>query len=176
MRWVESARSAKISVSTSVMSLSIPSTTGCVVVDDLVDDRPDRGRGPGLEQLGMGLEVLADPRELARGAVAHRDHVGARDEEHDLAELDLLLGVVVAGGAQDDEVGVVVVLELRPLVGAVGVLERELVQVEALADVAQLLHRRLEQAEPDEVAVADDARSRRRRAAAVPSCWRTPSR
>ncbi len=39
----------------------------------------------------------------------------------------------------------------------VGVLERELVQVEALADVAQLLDRRLEQPEPDEVAVADDA-------------------
>ena len=128
-----------------------------VVVDDLVDDRPHGRRRARLEQFGMRLELLADAGELAGGAVAHGDHVLRRDEQHDLAELDLLLVVVVARRAQDDEVGVVVVLQLRPLVGVIGVLERELVQVEALADVGQLLLAGLEEADPDEVPVADDA-------------------
>ena len=75
----------------------------------------------------------------------------------DLAELDLLLGVVVVGRAQDDEERLLVVLHLRALVADVGVLEGELVEVEARADVAELLRSRLEQPEPDEVAVADDA-------------------
>ena len=41
-----------------------PVDDGRVVVDDLVDDRPDRGRGPGLEQLRVGLEVLAHALSL----------------------------------------------------------------------------------------------------------------
>ena len=48
----------------------------------------------------------------------------------DLAELDRLGLVDVAGGAQDDEDRAVVVLELRPLVGVAGVLDRERVEVE----------------------------------------------
>ena len=74
-----------------------------VVVDDLVEDRPDRRRGPLLEQVGAILEPLAGVAEVARRAVADGDHVAAREEEVDLAELDLLLGVVVARRAQDDE-------------------------------------------------------------------------
>ena len=77
--------------------------------------------------------------------------------------MDLLGLLVVAGGLQDDEEGAVVVLELRALVGALGVLDRELVQVEALGDLVQLLGGRLEEAEPDELAglIAADARRRR---------------
>ena len=128
-----------------------------IVVDDLVEDRPDSGRRPRFEQLRVRLELAAHPGQLAGGPVADRDHVGARDEQHDLAELHLLLLVVVARGAQDDEVGLVVVLELRPLMGAVGVLERQLMEPEALSDVLELLDRRLVHSEPDEVPVADDA-------------------
>lgn len=48
----------------------------------------------------------------------------------ELAELDLLLGVEVAGGAQDDEEGVAVALQLGALVGLKGVLDGEFVEVE----------------------------------------------
>ena len=41
--------------------------------------------------------------------------------------------------------------------GAVGVLERQLMEPEALSDVLELLDRRLVHSEPDEVPVADDA-------------------
>ena len=176
MRWVESERCGEdlgLDLGDVVVD---PVDHRLVVVDDLVDDRPHGRRRARLEQLRVRLEPLAHAGELARGAVAHGDHVRRRDEQHDLAELDLLLVVVVARGAQDDEVGVVVVLELRPLVGAVGVLERELVQVEALADVVR--------APPRSARRGRARRSRRRRrrssratsSGSLPSCWRTPSR
>ncbi len=86
--------------------------------------------------------------------MADHDRVAGAEEDVDLAELDLLLGVVVARGPQDDEVGLVVVLELRALVGVARVLERQLVQAEDLPDALELLAGRLVQAEPDELVAA----------------------
>ena len=55
--------------------------------------------------------------QLAGGAVAHDDHETRPREDVDLAELDLLDVIEVASGVQDEEVAVVVVLDLRALVG-----------------------------------------------------------
>jgi len=129
-----------------------------VVVDHLVEDGPyDRGRAQ-LEQLGSLLQPLAGRAELACLAVAHRDHVVAGGEQVHLAEVDPLSLLVVARGLQDDEVGVLVVLQLRPLVGALRVLDRQLVQVEALRHLVKLLGAGLMQPQPDELArLAGDA-------------------
>ena len=56
----------------------------------------------------------------------------------DLAELHLLDVVQVAGGAQDDEQGVAVALQLGPLVGDDGVLDGQLVEAELLGHGQQL--------------------------------------
>ena len=56
----------------------------------------------------------------------------------DLAELDLLDLVQVAGGAQHREQGVAVAFQLGSLVGDDGVLDRQLVQAELLGHGQQL--------------------------------------
>jgi hypothetical protein len=76
---------------------------------------------------------------LACLAVADCDHVAGAGEEIDLAELDLLLGVVITGRLEHDEERLAVVLELRPLVLGTGVLDCQLVQVEGARDVLELL-------------------------------------
>ena len=94
----------------------------------------------------------------------------------DLAEVDLLPLLVVVGGTEDDEVGVVVVLDLRSLVWALRVLDRELVKIEELLEPLHVTRLGLVQADPDELAGARAARDlggllgRQR-----PSCWRAPS-
>jgi hypothetical protein len=62
--------------------------------------------------------------------VPHSDDEVRADEHVQLAELDLLDLVEVAGGVQHQEQGVVVALELGALVGNDGVLDDELVELE----------------------------------------------
>jgi hypothetical protein len=71
------------------------------------------------------------------------------EEEVQLAELDLLQFVDVAGGLEDDEEGVAVALELRPLVGLDRVLDRQLGEVVLLGQLAQLRRLRPVQTQPD---------------------------
>ena len=76
------------------------------------------------------------------------------DEDRDLAELDLLALVDVAGRAQHDERdAAVVLLDLRAQVEALRVLDGELVQPERVLHVRELLLGRLDHAEPDEPVV-----------------------
>ena len=82
--------------------------------------------------------------------MAHGDEEALPREEHDLAEADLLLGVVVADGLQDDEGDVAVALELRALVGAERVLDGQRVQGELVAQRRELLRRGLVEVDPDE--------------------------
>ena len=77
-----------------------------VVVDDLVEHRPEDRRRAELRYLRMLLEALARAAQVARLAMAHDDDIAVADEDVDLAELDLLARVVVAGRLQHDEVGV----------------------------------------------------------------------
>ena len=95
--------------------------------------------------------AAAWPAQLARHALPHGDHEGWREEDADLAELDLLGGVVIARGAQDDQLDVlVVVLDLRPHVEVLRVLDRQFVQAEGLTALSQFLRPGLEQSQPDE--------------------------
>jgi hypothetical protein len=81
-------------------------------------------------------------------AVADGEHEVGPDEQVDLAELDLLDLVQVAGRPQDHEQGVAVALELGPLVGDDGVLDGQLVQAELLGHGQQLGLGRPEQPDP----------------------------
>ena len=99
-----------------------------VVVDDEVED------GVEDEVLALGerrraaLPMLPDRRVGRRGAVPDADDVALADEEMRLAEGDAAADEL--GGARHDEQRVAILLELRPLVRVLGVLDGEVVQVE----------------------------------------------
>jgi hypothetical protein len=81
-------------------------------------------------------------------------------EQVELADLQPPLARVVARRLEDEEVEALVALDLRALMGATRVLDRELVQIELLAQFGHHLLVRLVQLQPDEAAAA--ARTRRR--------------
>src|SRR5262249_48167161 len=86
-------------------------------------------------------------------------HEGRREEDADLAELDLFGVVVVAGRAQDDQLDVPFVgLELRPHVEGLRVLDRQLVQAEGVTDLGKLRFSWFEQPQPYETALAAPGR------------------
>ena len=66
-----------------------------------------------------------------------RDDVVRADEQMGLAVVDPAGGRIEMRGAQDDEDRVAVPLELRPLVRAGGVLDREVVKRELLLDLPE---------------------------------------
>ena len=77
------------------------------------------------------------------------------EEDHDLADLDELVAVDVARGLQHDEQRVAAVdLELGALVAVDGVLDRQRVQLEVLADGLDDARARVVQADPDEAVLA----------------------
>ena len=79
------------------------------------------------------------------------DDVALADEEVRLAEGDAAVDQL--RGAGDDEERVAILLELRALVGVLGVLDGEVVQAELALHPLQQFAARLEQADPDDVAV-----------------------
>jgi hypothetical protein len=127
-----------------------PADHRLVVVDDPVEDRVQHRPGPEAEQVGAALDLLADVAERAGRLVADRDHELGADEQHDLAELDGVGLADVAGRLEDHEQGVVVDLELGPLVGVDGVLDGELVEVELAPHRVELGLVGLVQPDPDE--------------------------
>jgi hypothetical protein len=91
--------------------------------------------------------------------LSHGDHEGGREEDADLAEVDLFVGVVVVRRAQDDQPQILLVArDLRSAVSGQCVLHRQLVQPEQLADLSQLLSVGLEQAQPHEPALGPQGR------------------
>ncbi len=115
-------------------------------------------RGPRRSRGGAGPDAArsaAAPTQLAL-AMAHGDDEVRVDEDQQLADLDHLVGVDVAGGLDDDQQGVAVELDLRPLMSVDRILDRELVQVELRRDLLELGGVGLEDAEPDEGAGAGD--------------------
>src|SRR5919198_6067368 len=131
-----------------------PFDDGCVVVYDLVEDRPEHRRGPSLEELRVLLEPKPCAVQLAPHALPNRDDEPWPEEDADLAELHLLPCVVIAGGSQNHELQIAVEpLELGAKVKRLGVLHRELMQVEGLSDLGELLGLRLEEPEPDEASL-----------------------
>ena len=100
------------------------------------------------------LTARADGGVGRRVAVADRHDVTGADEQVRLAALDPLLLIVPARRAQDQEEPVAVLFQLGPLMGLVRVLDRQVVQAELALHAAQFVLRWLEEAEPDECAVA----------------------
>ena len=93
--------------------------------------------------------------------MADRDQIAAADEQMGLAELDPVADHL--GGAGDDEQAVAVALQLGPLVGLAGILDGQGVEAELALDDAQLLFGRLQQADPDDMALASGPFARPRR-------------
>ena len=85
-----------------------------------------------------------------RGAVPDADDVALADEDMRFAERDTAVDQL--RGAGDDEQRVAILLELRPLVGMLGILDGEVMQAELLLHPVQQLAVRLEQADPDDMA------------------------
>jgi len=93
--------------------------------------------------------------------LAHGDDEFRGREHADLAEFDLLGGVVVAGGAQYHQLHLVPVaadlavvgLDLGPHVEGLGVFDGQFVQAEAGARPFELVGAGLEHAQPDESAL-----------------------
>ena len=97
------------------------------------------------EQLGMILGVLAHRTQRRRIAVADVDEEAVADEHLDLAELDLLYRVEVAGGLERPEDRLVVELELG-ISCALRRLDREQMELE-IGDLVELGLGRLEEAD-----------------------------
>ncbi|MFK4506258.1 hypothetical protein ABIF81_001436 [Bradyrhizobium daqingense] len=79
--------------------------------------------------------------------MTHRDQIAVTDENVRLAEGDPALDQL--RGARDDEQGLAILLDLGTLMGVVGVLDGEIVQVELLLHRAKQRHVGLVQADPD---------------------------
>lgn len=105
--------------------------------------------------LGHGLQLLAQRAQRTVPAVPHRDHEVGAGEDHDLAGLHDLTGVGepvvvdIADGLEDGEQRVVVVLQLRPLMGVDRVLDGERMEPEQLDNSGEFLLGRLMQPDPD---------------------------
>lgn len=126
---------------------------GGVTVDDSVEDRVQHGLGTALEEVRGVLHASADRGEVGGGSVADGDHEVGSDEDVQLAEVDLLGRVQVAGCAQHHEQGVAVAFQLGSLVSLQRVLDRQRVQVELFGDGQQLGLGRPVQADPRHPAV-----------------------
>ena len=116
----------------------------------MVGDRVQHLGGSDGQAFGVGLELVADAREIAALTVADGDHVVDADEDQHLTELEHLFVVDVAKGLHHDEQRVVVALELRALMRVNSVLDRQRVQRVDLGDVLQLELARLGHADPRE--------------------------
>ena len=154
--------------STASMSSSTPVGHLEVGVDDPVEDRVDHR--PRARARAARAWLSSSARTGASGAdvaVPDGDHEVRPDEHHEVAGLDDLaglgqLGVLdVAGGADDQEGHLAVLLDLGALAALDGVLDRELVELEDGRDVLEVGRARLVQAEPDERVVARAGRGQR---------------
>ena len=79
------------------------SDDGGVALDHLVQDRPEHRVSAQCKQFGVLFEPRACAVQLARDTLSNRNDETRSDEDADLAEIDLVLVMVVAGGAQDDQ-------------------------------------------------------------------------
>ena len=126
-----------------------------VRVDHAVTHAVEHGVRSVPQHFGVLFEVPPGYAELRALAMAHRDDVVVSDEDRDLTCLDRVVGVDVPDRLEHHEQGVAVPLELRPLVGDDGVLDRERVKSEHVRDLGHLVRAGLEQPDPDEVGLPE---------------------
>ena len=109
-----------------------------------------------LQLLGVGVHALPHVGQSAVFTVANGDHEVLADEDHHLAGFDDLAGQChrfvrdVIDGLQHQEQCVVVSLQLGPLVGVHGVLDRQGVQPEHIGHFLHVGLVWLVQPDPDE--------------------------
>lgn len=77
------------------------------------------------------------------------DDVAGADEQMRLAEGDAAVDQL--GGARDDEQGIAILLDLRPLVRMLGILDRQIVQMELRLYAQQKIAVRLQKSDPDDM-------------------------
>jgi len=119
-----------------------------VAIDDLVEDRVEHSFGPATQDVRLPLQSVAHRTELRRFAVTNGQDEARTDEHVDLAELDLLDVVHVAGGPKHHEEGLVVTFDLRPLMSVDRVLDGEGMELELGGQRLDLLLLRSVQADP----------------------------
>ena len=121
-----------------------------VLVDDEVHQRIKHEARPLGEERGRPLAARPQPLVGRQRAVADRHQVVVPDEDVRLAELQLARRVALHR-TQHDEQRLLVLLELRPLMRAVRVLDREVMQPERPLHLLQQLLARLVEPEPHEL-------------------------
>src|SRR6478672_6488276 len=127
---------------------------GAVALDHLVQDCPEHRVRAQCKQFGVLFEPGACAVQLAGDTLSNRNDETRSDEDADLAEIDLALVMVVAGGAQDDQLHPGFVLfDLWAQVPGLGILDGKLVQTERFPDFVELVAAGLEQAQPYEPAL-----------------------
>ena len=123
-----------------------------VVVDDQVEQPVEQERDSVAGQIGARIPAVDERVDVEPVVVLHRHERGFRDERRHLGGLQLAAVDVERDvvGVQKEVVGIAV--ELGPLVGGDGVLDREGVQVQLLGDDVQLALHRGADVEPDQLA------------------------
>ena len=125
-----------------------------VVVDDAVGDGVEHRARPDAQEVRVRLEIEPYVVQRAALAMADGDDETRAREDHDLADLHRLGAVDVARRLEHEEQRVAEYLELRPLVGVDGVLDRQRMELEALAHRLDDLGAGVMETDPDEAVVA----------------------
>src|SRR4029450_10658092 len=106
----------------------------CVTLDHRIQDRVKDGLGAAAQELGVSLHTTPYYRQVRRLAVPDGEDEVRAGEDVQLAEVDFLDIVEVAGGTQHHEQGVAVAFQLGALMGDDRVLARQLVQLELFGE------------------------------------------
>ena len=122
---------------------------GGVVVDDEVEDGVENviltpGQRPRAAFASFAHRLVG-----RRGAVPDRHDISFADEQMRLAERDAV--ALELRGARDDEQRVAILLDLRPLMGMVGIFDRKVMQLELSLHAAQHGEIGFMESDPDHV-------------------------
>ncbi len=124
-----------------------------VLIDDEVHDRVEDESGTLPQEMRRRFTTVTHLGVGERSTVSNRHDVARAEESVGLAEGHFAAPRQSLRGAQHHEQRIAVFLDLRPLVGAVSVLDGEVVEAELLLDLPQQILVRLVEADPDELAL-----------------------
>jgi hypothetical protein len=126
-------------------------------VDELVEDAVD---GVFLGHPGL-VQAVVQRFERGERMLADGDHEAAGDVDVQLQRLEepLVVVVALACGVEDEQHVIPVVVELRRLPELLGVLDRQCVEAQQLAEHRQLLRTRTDQVQPEELVIAPERRA-----------------
>ena len=127
-----------------------------VVVDDVVDDGVQDRSGSALQQFRSVFQARAHTAERGRRVVPYVQHGVWRHEDLDLTEVDLLDVVDVPRRLQHQEQCIVVLFELRSLMGVERIFDHEIMEIDVQPYLFELGLRRIQETSPAERVVAAD--------------------